>query len=83
MILLDSMLVTRDSLLGVGLRFPPDRLPELKKAIMEKANLLSYPWYVILASVLLVFDLQQVKARNYQTVNNSRYRWIYSIQLNS
>jgi len=38
-----SMLVTRDSLLGAGLPLPPDRLPELKKAIMEKGNLLSYP----------------------------------------
>jgi nitrile hydratase alpha subunit len=38
-----SMLVTRDSLLGAGLPLPPDRLPDLKKAIMEKGNLLSYP----------------------------------------
>jgi nitrile hydratase len=38
-----SMLVTRDSLLGVGDPLPPDRLPDLKKAIMEKGNLLSYP----------------------------------------
>jgi hypothetical protein len=38
-----SMLVTRDSLLGAGLPLPPDRLPELKKAIMEKGNLLTYP----------------------------------------
>jgi hypothetical protein len=38
-----SMLVTRDSLLGVGNPLPPDRLPDLKKAIMEKGNLLSYP----------------------------------------
>jgi hypothetical protein len=38
-----SMLVTRDSLLGVGDPLPPDRLPDLKNAIMEKGNLLSYP----------------------------------------
>lgn len=38
-----SMLVTRDSLLGVGDPLPADRLPDLKKAIMEKGNLLSYP----------------------------------------
>ena len=38
-----SMLVTRDSLLGVGDPLPPDRLPEVKEAIMEKGNLLSYP----------------------------------------
>jgi nitrile hydratase len=38
-----SMLVTRDSLLGVGDPLPPDRLPDLKEAIMEKGNLLSYP----------------------------------------
>jgi hypothetical protein len=37
------MLVTRDSLLGVGDPLPPDRLPDLKNAIMEKGNLLSYP----------------------------------------
>jgi hypothetical protein len=38
-----SMLVTRDSLLGAGNPLPPDRLPDLKKAIMEKGHLLSYP----------------------------------------
>jgi nitrile hydratase len=38
-----SMLVTRDSLLGVGDPLPADRLPEVKEAIMEKGNLLSYP----------------------------------------
>ena len=37
------MLVTRDSLLGVGDFLPPDRLLEVKEAIMEKGNLLSYP----------------------------------------
>jgi hypothetical protein len=38
-----SMLVTRDSLLGAGDPLPPERLPDLKKSIMEKGNLLSYP----------------------------------------
>jgi nitrile hydratase len=38
-----SMLVTRDSLLGAGDPLPPDRLPDVKQAIMEKGNLLSYP----------------------------------------
>src|SRR5262249_15898801 len=38
-----SMVVTRDSLLGSRLPLPTDRLPEVKKAIMEKGNLLSYP----------------------------------------
>jgi nitrile hydratase len=38
-----SMLVTRDSLLGAGDPLPPDQLPDLKKTIMEKGNLLSYP----------------------------------------
>jgi hypothetical protein len=38
-----SMLVTRDSLLGVGDPLPADRLPEVREAIMEKGNLLSYP----------------------------------------
>jgi hypothetical protein len=38
-----SMLVTRDSLLGVGDPLPADRLHAVKEAIMEKENLLSYP----------------------------------------
>jgi nitrile hydratase len=38
-----SMLVTRDSILGVGNPLPPDRLPAVKEAIMSKGHLLSYP----------------------------------------
>src|SRR5437867_10776144 len=38
-----SMLVTRDSLLGAGDPLPPDRLPDVKQAIIEKGNLLPYP----------------------------------------
>ena len=37
------MLVTRDSLLGVGDPLSPQLLPEVKQTIMEKGNLLSYP----------------------------------------
>jgi nitrile hydratase len=38
-----SMLVTRDSLLGVGDPLPADRLPEVREAIIKQGNLLSYP----------------------------------------
>ena len=38
-----SMLVTRDSILGVGDPLPPDQLPALKQTIMSKGHLLSYP----------------------------------------
>jgi Nitrile hydratase, alpha chain len=42
-----SMLVTRDSILGVGDPLPPDRLPAVKEAIMSKGHLLSYPLLVL------------------------------------
>jgi hypothetical protein len=38
-----SMLVIRDSLLGTGDPLPPDRLPDVKQAIIEKGNPLSHP----------------------------------------
>jgi Nitrile hydratase, alpha chain len=38
-----SMLVTRDSIMGVGDPLPPEKLPALKEAIMGKGHLLSYP----------------------------------------
>ena len=38
-----SMLVTRDSILGVGDPLPADRLPEVREAIIKQGNLLSYP----------------------------------------
>ena len=38
-----SMLVTRDSILGVGDPLPADRLPEVREAIIAQGNLLSYP----------------------------------------
>jgi hypothetical protein len=50
-----SMLVTRDSLLGVGDPLPADRLPKVKRAIMEKGDLLSYPYSFINFILHLLF----------------------------